>query len=692
MAQPDITITMGVEGEEDVKKALGKTQQGISKFARIATATIAAVGIGSLAKNAFQLASALEQTTIQFEQFTGSAEAASRTLKDIDDFAASTPFQFQELADSGRQLLAFNIESEKLLPTLRRIGDIAAGTGNRVSELAEIYGKARVQGRLFGEDINQLTGRGIPIIGELAKQFGVAESEIKKLVAEGKVGFPAIEKAFISLTSAGGKFAGLTQRLSESTSGRLSTLRDNFSKLLRTAGEKALPLIADAADTLTKSIQRVFFGMKDVEGGSQALDNVLTNVLGTFEKIVTIGKGVIEVLKGIATALAAPFKFLDSTGTSVKEFESELSQAAQNLESAVFANLQNRLKATDSQMQAFRQTVTDFNIDIKKTEQENINPLVRQFAKWNEETFKVVTNITTLAATLGGKQGSSGVSKSFKSTGDSVVFAAGSIGFLQEKIKSLNEEIAKQTTREGVAALNSQIFELQTQIDRLTGTFGQRSLEAVAGLEPMNTALITTNQIVGNIRLNSDSVLANLTPPSSSISKIQELRESLRGIGTEFKQIGQDALVSLAGGLGQAFGKAIAGTEALGDSLKKLGLEIVQAATQAAGLALIQLSPTIPSPGSFVALGLGLGLLGLSGLLSGLGSGLQDTSGTGGTDFANPSPSPTGPGSTGLSDFTGTQQEFQPVFNVDAKFSIGEDEFVTSLDSLTTSRNNRSGR
>jgi len=52
-----------------------------------------------------------------------------------------------------------------------------------------------VQGRLFGEDINQLTGRGIPVIQELAKQFGVSESEVKKLVEQGKVGFPAATRS-----------------------------------------------------------------------------------------------------------------------------------------------------------------------------------------------------------------------------------------------------------------------------------------------------------------------------------------------------------------------------------------------------------------------------------------------------------------------------------------------------------------
>lgn len=42
------------------------------------------------------------------------------------------------------------------------------------------------------------------MIAELAKQFGVAESKVKELVEEGKVGFPEVQKVIESLTDEGG--------------------------------------------------------------------------------------------------------------------------------------------------------------------------------------------------------------------------------------------------------------------------------------------------------------------------------------------------------------------------------------------------------------------------------------------------------------------------------------------------------
>ena len=92
-------------------------------------------------------------------------------MKELSDFAASTPFEFPEIANAGKSLLAFGFEASKITGTLTTLGDIASSLNIPLGELSEIYGKIKTSGRVFSEDINQLTGRGIPIISELAKQF-----------------------------------------------------------------------------------------------------------------------------------------------------------------------------------------------------------------------------------------------------------------------------------------------------------------------------------------------------------------------------------------------------------------------------------------------------------------------------------------------------------------------------------------
>lgn len=246
-------------------KTAGKEISGLQGLAQAAAATIGGIfafniaqntiqGITSLGRSSAQLAINFEQTQVAFETFLGSASAANKVLAELTEFSTLTPFEPEQVISAGQALLAFGVEADDLTSTLGKLGDISAGTGTNFNELAQLFGKAKVQGRLFGEDINQLTGRGIPVIAEFAKQFGVADSEVKKLVSSGKIGFPELEKAFTSLTSEGGKFFDLTAKQSQTVAGRISTLTGNFNELLKSIGTNLLPVIGALVDQFNRFV------------------------------------------------------------------------------------------------------------------------------------------------------------------------------------------------------------------------------------------------------------------------------------------------------------------------------------------------------------------------------------------------------------------------------------------------------
>jgi phage tail tape-measure protein len=126
-----------------------------------AAATFGAIALTDVlvnfGKGSIQAAADFEQLNISFETFLGSAEQGKKVLGDLQNFSGATPFTGKEVQSAGKALLAFGIDAENLIPTLTRIGDISAGTGKNFNELAIIYGKARVAGTLYAEDINQLT-------------------------------------------------------------------------------------------------------------------------------------------------------------------------------------------------------------------------------------------------------------------------------------------------------------------------------------------------------------------------------------------------------------------------------------------------------------------------------------------------------------------------------------------------------
>ena len=212
---------------------LGSAAKNIALGGAVA-GSVAAIGV---AFRGVKLAAEMEQVSVAMEVMTGSAEKGNRAIEALMEFSNSTPLKPDEVVSAGRALIAFGTEADDVVGVLRKVGNVAAGIGAPLGEIAEIYGKAQVSGRLFGEDINQMAGRGIPIQKELAKVLGVSTSSIKEMVSDGKVGFPELEKAFTNMSASGGKFAGMLDKQSRTFSGLLSTLIGKLNGLMRDVGQ-----------------------------------------------------------------------------------------------------------------------------------------------------------------------------------------------------------------------------------------------------------------------------------------------------------------------------------------------------------------------------------------------------------------------------------------------------------------------
>ncbi len=244
-----------------VGKATDDTTKKVTLLQRTLAGAAAAFGGVQVAaaaldfgKGAIKAVADYESLQISFETFLGSADKAKQVLADLEQFSIATPFTPEQVNNAGKALLAFGEPVDQLQDKLRQIGDVSSATGKDFNELAVIYGKARVAGTLYAEDINQLTEAGVPIIQEFAKELGVSENQVKKLGSEGKISFNVFEKSFANLTTEGGRFFGLTDKLSQSTAGRISTLEGNFEQLKRSIGEGLLPVFEFLLNAALKTI------------------------------------------------------------------------------------------------------------------------------------------------------------------------------------------------------------------------------------------------------------------------------------------------------------------------------------------------------------------------------------------------------------------------------------------------------
>ena len=255
----------------NANKELENTERISNRLSRSVGKLAGAFAIKEVVANVTKVRGQFQQLEVAFTTMLQSAEKADALMQQLTKTAATTPFGLEDVAQGAKQLLAYGFEAEKVNETLIRLGDIAAGLSVPLNDLVYLYGTTMAQGRLYTQDLNQFTGRGIPMISELAKQFGVAESKVKELVEEGKVGFPEVQKVIESLTNEGGKFGGLMEAQSKTITGQISNIEDSFQMMLNDIGQQSEGVI-------NASLRGVSYMLEHYE----QLGRVLLGLAGTY--------------------------------------------------------------------------------------------------------------------------------------------------------------------------------------------------------------------------------------------------------------------------------------------------------------------------------------------------------------------------------------------------------------------------
>lgn len=237
-------------GVKNTSKQIEQSGLGIEELFNRMTRAAAAFGAGFTAKelisNIAQVRGEFQQLEVAFKTMLGSEDKANALMQQLVKTAATTPFDLQGVANGAKQLLAYGENVENVNDDLIRLGNIAAGLSQPLGDIVYLYGTTMTQGRLYTADLNQFTGRGIPMIRELAKVFGVAEGEVKSLVEAGKVGFPEVQKVIQNLTNEGGMFYNLMQEQSKTITGQISNIEDAVSTMFNEIGKANEGIINEA--------------------------------------------------------------------------------------------------------------------------------------------------------------------------------------------------------------------------------------------------------------------------------------------------------------------------------------------------------------------------------------------------------------------------------------------------------------
>ena len=331
---------------EDLGQSANKAAEGYTVFknilANLGTQVINNLvnSMRGLVGSVIQVGAQAEKTAVAFETFLGSAEKAKQVMEQVRNFAATTPFELPEVTEAAKQLLATKTPADQLIPTIKMLGEIAAGADKPLSQLLFVYTQIKNQGRALGQDINQLLNAGLSMediakaLGKSAKEMGEAKASSQGL----QLSFEEVDKVLKSVTSEGGRFYGLMDKLGSTTAVKLSNLNDAFTKIYQSIYDGISPAIAGVLDLIVKTLDPLgenkeiwkdvnaqaleFKGYLDANPGlAKELNKALTEgVKVALSAVSDLAKGILGYLQKNPTAIADAVKQMGFLITAMGEF------------------------------------------------------------------------------------------------------------------------------------------------------------------------------------------------------------------------------------------------------------------------------------------------------------------------------------------------------------------------------------
>lgn len=227
--------------------------RGMGKIAVTGMLTALGSGLAALMKGT-KVAAGLETVTTQFEVLTGSAKTAKDTIEGLRNFAKTTPLSFDAITEGAKNLMAFGVSAQDVQQKLVMLGNAAMGDDEKMLDLVGAYGKIRARGKSTMRELNQFTQAGVPIIQALADSMHATTEEILSMSQAGKIGYADVNKALVQLTTNGGKFDGMMQRMNKTFSGQLQVFHDTIEHALGNFGTKILPDVKQGLDDIAHAV------------------------------------------------------------------------------------------------------------------------------------------------------------------------------------------------------------------------------------------------------------------------------------------------------------------------------------------------------------------------------------------------------------------------------------------------------
>ena len=469
------------------QEASALKQQGtlFGSLGRFAANYFSLYSAWNVVKQIFDVTKELQRQQVALEGIVGSAVEATKALNGLKAMALESPFNLKELIGYTKQLSAYGIEVNELLPTTSKLADLSAGLGVDMSRLILAYGQVNAAAVLRGQELRQFTEAGVPLVDKLAQKFSdlngrlVTTGEVFDMISKRQVSFEMVSQVLTDMTSEGGEFYKMQENLTGTLYGQFEKLKDTWTISLKGIGDTmegvfrtALKLAMDLSKNLVGVILTI-----SAAGIGKALKSVVsylsvaTKSLGHF--IIRL-KAAIKYSHGISYA----FKSIG------KALVSNVGIAALSMIIGLIINAVRRSKEWEREINKINES---FAKDTAKLTV-GFDKLVNKISTASENTKEFADAVSTLKSNYGDfindniVQALINEARAAKETGNEYRALAESIkASIEAKKEYERHETLKNTAGEGLAG-ELEIFKILRGIGGTLGTTITPTAGAGAGV------------------------------------------------------------------------------------------------------------------------------------------------------------------------------------------------------------------
>lgn len=225
----------------------------------------------------------MEKYTTGFTNMLGSAEKAQAVLNQIKQDAARTPLNVDSLVQANQLLISAGVSAGEARSTILALGDAVSATGGGsevLSRMAANLQQIKNVGKAASIDIKQFAYAGINIYQVLADYTGKSVQEVQGMTITYDLLTAALKKA----SEEGGRYYNAMETQSQTLSGRLETLKDNWSQLLGTLTKGLTETEGNLVTAAAGWVQRLQEGFETaganglMQAGGHIVDEVASGI------------------------------------------------------------------------------------------------------------------------------------------------------------------------------------------------------------------------------------------------------------------------------------------------------------------------------------------------------------------------------------------------------------------------------